>query len=297
MSGAKETRKTFLWLSEILEDPEILKPPKAIVPKIVWEKRITLLAAREKGGKSTLAGAAAAAISAGRPFLGEDTVPGNVLVVALEEHPQEFVQRFVRFGADPERIAVVGNQENLVEAIEKAAEEIQPSLIIWDTLSAFADAISPSPIDPGDGPAWTRVMSIIVDITRKHGASLILHHSRKSDGKYRDSTAIGANVDFIIEMFGDGTEPRTLKGKGRFSMSDTKFRMDRDDFVLVESEKEFHDRILKFVRANPRCSLRSLREAVGGRTDEVAKARDKLLSSGLLANVGTAVNHAYMATK
>lgn len=288
------TEKTFHWLYEYLENPEILNPPKAVVPKIVWDKRITLLAAREKGGKSTLAGAAAAAISAGLPFLGEETIPGNVLVVALEEHPQEFTQRLVRFGADPKRVAIVANQANLVEAIEKAAEEIQPTLIIWDTLGAFADAISPSPIDPGDGPAWTRVMSVIVDITRRYGASLILHHSRKSDGKYRDSTAIGANVDFIMEMFGDGDEPRVLKTKGRFSVEDTRFKLDGDEFRVLENEDQIKRKILAFVGKHPRCSWRDLVESVGGKKEELQRARDALLKDGRLVNIGASAQHSYM---
>lgn len=296
MSELTEER-SFVWLYEFLEDPDMLKPPTAIVPKIVWEKRITLLAAREKGGKSTLAGAAAAAISAGRPFLGENTVPGNVLIIALEEHPQEFTQRLVRFGADPKKVAIVTNQPNLIEAIERAAEEIQPSLIIWDTLGAFADAISPSPVDPGDGPAWTRVMSAIVDITRRYGASLILHHSRKSDGKYRDSTAIGANVDFIVEMYGEGAEPRTLKGRGRFTMEDVRVTLENDSFRLVDSEKQVQERILDFVRKNPKCSYRALRDAVGGAAVETGKVRDALLKRGAITNVGTDANHSYMAVK
>ena len=287
--------RPFVWLYEFLEDPDMLKPPTAIVPKIVWEKRITLLAAREKGGKSTLAGAAAAAISAGKSFLGGNTIPGNVLIVALEEHPQEFTQRLVRFGADPKKIAIVSNQPNLIDAIERTAEEIKPVLIIWDTLGAFADAISPSPIDPGDGPAWTRVMGVIVDITRRHGASLILHHSRKSDGKYRDSTAIGANVDFIVEMFGEGTEPRTLKARGRFSLDDVRFHIENDTFKLIETEKQFQERVLQFVKENPKCTLRVLREAIGGKNEDISKARDKLMAAGLMTNIGTEANHCYMA--
>ncbi len=31
-------------------------------------------------------------------------------------------------------------------------------------------------------------------------AQILVHHGRKSDGKYRDSSAIGAAVDVIIEM-------------------------------------------------------------------------------------------------
>lgn len=297
MSEVETQRKTFRWLSEILEDPDMLQPPKPVAARLAWKGRLTLLAAPPKGGKSTLAGAAAAAVSVGSTFLGEETVAGNVLIVSLEESLQDFSRRFVRFGANPARIAVIDRTagENLLDDIWKTAEEIQPSLIIWDTLGAFASHISGKPLDPGDSQGWTRVMLEILDIARVYGASLLLHHSRRSDGQYRDSSAIGANVDVILEMFGEGEAPRVIKGRGRFEVNETKLKLEGDAFVLVETETEIAERILKFVGAHPRCSWREIREGVGGRIVEVQKVRDKLLKERRLANVGThAQEHLYM---
>ena len=55
---------------EYLADPHALEPPQPIVSRFAWSERSTLLACREKGGKSTLAAAVAAAASTGRAFLG-----------------------------------------------------------------------------------------------------------------------------------------------------------------------------------------------------------------------------------
>ena len=294
-----EPKKPFKWLSEILEDPEMLEPPKSIAPKLAWKGRLTLLAAREKGGKSTLAGAAAAAVSVGAPFLGERTDAGNVLVISLEESIADFAQRLVRFGCDPTKIAVVDKSSgiNLVQDIWATAEEIKPSLIIWDTLGAFAEHISGKTLDPGDGQGWTRVMMEIVEVARAYGANLLLHHSRRSDGQYRDSSAIGANVDVILEMHGEGQEPRVIKGKGRFEINEIRIKLEGDEFRLLETEKEFKERVLTFVKKNPKCSFRELRDGVSGRSEDIQKVRDTLLASGLLANVGTPTNHSYMAVK
>ena len=49
--------------------------------------------AREKAGKSTLIGAAVAAVTRGRPFLGMSTIIGDVLWAYLANHPWEFVRR------------------------------------------------------------------------------------------------------------------------------------------------------------------------------------------------------------
>lgn len=289
--------KAYITLAELMNDPELLKPPKSIVTRLAWPKRVTMLAGREKGGKSTLAGAAAAALSAGRDFLGEALAPGNVLIVALEEHPQELVQRLVRFGADPARIAFVQRgEEHLVKRIRDATESFKPDLVIVDTLVEFANAISGATLEPNDSQGWASVMGEITALAREFCAVLLLHHAAKSDGRYRDSTAIGAAVDVIIEMFGDGTEPRTLKARGRFPLSETRLKLEGDAFVLMETAAEVEMRVLKFVASHPRCSLKDLREGVGGRTEDVIRIKDRLLKEGRIANVG-GKTHSYMATK
>lgn len=289
-------KRSYIWLEEYLEDPEILKPPTHVVPRLVWVNRLTMLAAREKGGKSTLAGAVAAAVSSGRKFLGDDCLAGNVLIVSLEEHPQEFVQRLMKFGADPKKVAIVqGGSQNLVKEIRDAAEEVKPSLIVWDTLGAFARYVAGKDLEPNDSQGWTKVMQEILDITRDFGASLLLHHSNKADGRYRDSTAIGANVDVIVEMFGERDEPRTLKTIARFPTDEVRIKLENDEFRIVESAKEFEERVLRFIALNPRCGMRELADGVQGKTADVAKVRDKLVKAGKITNVGTHAKHEYMA--
>ena len=46
-------------LREIIADPTALDPPVAILPRLGWRSRVTLLSAQEKVGKSTLLAAAA----------------------------------------------------------------------------------------------------------------------------------------------------------------------------------------------------------------------------------------------
>lgn len=290
--------KPFLWLSEILEDPEVLKPPRAIVPRLVWHERITLLVAQPKGGKSTLASAAAASVSSGCPFLGTPTKPGNVLIISLEEHANDFAPRLVRFGADPSRIAIVSQPwENLtlIETIWAAAEQMNPSLIIWDTLGAFANRVANRELEPGDSQGWTTVMQHIVDLARAYGATLLLHHARRSDGRYRDSSAIAANVDAIMELRGEKEEPRTLRGIARFEIPETTFRMQGDEMVLVESEKEFRQRVLDFIKTHPRTSTKDIREALGVRKERVGKAVEELVKNGAIVNQGGLNKHSFTA--
>lgn len=57
---------TIYALSEVLAQPDAHSSGReVVVPHMAWAERVTPLAAREKDGKSTYVGAAAAAVSAG----------------------------------------------------------------------------------------------------------------------------------------------------------------------------------------------------------------------------------------
>lgn len=276
----------------------MLNPPKAVVPRLAWKERVTLLAAREKGGKSTLASAAAAAVSSGNPFLGVETETGTVLIISLEEHPSDFAPRLMGFGADPKKIAILNcpaSGKTLVQTIKDAAEDIKPSLIIWDTLGAFAHRMTGGDLESGDSAAWTGIMLHIVEIARLYGATLVLHHSRKSDGKYRDSTAIGANVDVILEMHGEGSSPRTIKGVGRFAIDETKLLLENNTYKLIETTPQLQKRILDYVRLNPNCSWKDIQRNVPGGHVDLMTAKNELMKQNLIINTGSALNHSYEA--
>ena len=94
-------------LASILEDPEALRPPTVVVPRLAWAGRVTLLAAREKGGKSTTATASAAAVSRGGSWLDAVTATGSVIWFGLEEHTSDLVARVCEWDADPKRVHVL----------------------------------------------------------------------------------------------------------------------------------------------------------------------------------------------
>src|SRR6266851_2237255 len=71
-------------LAQLLLDPEATKPPPVVVPGLAWKGRLTLVAAREGTGKSTLLSAVAAAVTTGGEFLGERCAKGMVLWALVE---------------------------------------------------------------------------------------------------------------------------------------------------------------------------------------------------------------------
>ncbi len=278
-------RSPYRTLAEYLADPTILEPPETIVPRLAWRGRVTLLAAREKDGKSTLAGAAAAAVTRGATFLDGIAMRGVVVLAALEEHPGEIARRLVGFDADPSMVHIATHTEMTpVSELEMAVGQIRPVLVIVDTLSAMAEG----KLEDGSAKAWQPLMAALTKLARVFNcAVIIVHHSRKSDGAYRDSTAIGANVDCIIEMHSDDRDPnaRHLKARARFPVPNCTIRYNGTGYEMVETaepEEATRSAILRHVNEHPGCSLNELRKRVVRSNKATATIATALVSEGVL---------------
>lgn len=273
-------------LAELLARPDLLVPPKAVLPGVGFVGRSTLLAGREKGGKTTFAAAGAAAVSCGRPFLGTATVAGTVLWVALEEHPADVVQRLQRFGADPHRMHIAPRLPDGVGTLRTLVDTHQPVLIVVDTLAALASAIVD---DFNSAAGWLPLITGLTELAHDSGAALVLlHHASKTTGRYRDSTAIGGGVDAIVELSdpeaaGDPSR-RELRARGRMPMEDFGVRFDSRDFtrITAANASPLEIQVLDFVRANPGCSKNRIRSAVPGRAARIDEAVTGLAQRGVI---------------
>jgi hypothetical protein len=281
-------------LSTILADPAALEPPALVIPRLAWRGRTTLLAAREKAGKSTLATAAAAAVSQGLVWLGDATTPGTVLWVALEEHVSDLAARFHDWQADAARIHVIHSLRGLddpMDALHAEARAVMPTLLVVDTLSALVDATGARP-DPGSSTAWTPIMTALTRIARDTDAAvMLLHHARRSDGAYRDSSAIGAGVDAIVEMAdGPDADVRVLRVRARWRVGDYSIRLAGEPgtqrYELATGEPSLDARVLQHVEAHPGCSARAVRDGVAGRTADIGAAIRRLLGAHAIENRG-----------
>ncbi|MCX5760904.1 MAG: AAA family ATPase [Gemmatimonadetes bacterium] len=92
-------RLRYYTLGELVTRPELLAEPDPVVPPFLFRGRVTLLAGREKLGKSTLVAHAAAALSRGEEFLGATLAAGRVLWYSLDEGLNDTVRRFQALGA------------------------------------------------------------------------------------------------------------------------------------------------------------------------------------------------------
>lgn len=273
-------------LAAILSDPGVMRKPQPVIPRLAYAERITLLSAREKEGKSTLASAGAAAVSDRARFLGEMGLAGPVLWVGLEEHPGDTAQRFQSFGAHADRVFVLDALERPFEDLRFAVEQTGAVLVVVDTLSRFAETLVR---DASSSTEWTPVMAGLARIARDTGAAvLLLHHARK-DGGYRDSTAIGAGVDAIFEMTaGDDGTTRRVKGRGRWAIEEFSVRLEGDRYSLAGGDLSLDTRVMLFVKSNPGCSMRQLRDGVSGKGALVDAAARQLLETGVIEDRGDA---------
>jgi len=287
---ARSETNGSIWrtLGEYLDNPELMQAPEVLVEGMAWSGRITMLAAREKAGKSTLAAFGAAGVT----HLG----PGAVLWLNLEESPHETVTRFRDFGAHREGVIISEFLSDRVSYLTAMTAEVRPKLIVVDTLVAWgADRVT----DWNSAAQVAPVMQGFQNLARQHGcAILILHHGKKSDGKYRDSTAIGAAVDVIIEMTPDERDSnvRRLRAVGRWSVEPRTLRWDGEGYSNLEGELSIHDRVYRYVETHPGCSKRAIRDNVAGKHAIKDQALQRLMGDRRIEDRGDANRSAYFAS-
>jgi putative DNA primase/helicase len=292
-----ETRDCWR-LDELLANPAIMRPPAAVVPWIAYEARATLLAAQEKSGKSTLTGYLAARVSTGRPFLGRPCAEGAVLIVGLEEFIGDCARRLEHFGADPKRVHVMNRLPSDPAArplaVMRYVTRFSPRLVIVDSLIAYGRG---SVSDWNASAQAEPVVQQITDLAHESGAAVILiHHAKKADGRYRDSSAIGGAVDVIAEVFTPDRDAdptlRRVRVVGRVPTCDFQMRYDGVDYHLdAGGEAPLEQRILEKVRSNPGVSTNTLADLLGVRKFDVATAVTRMLTGGQLRDDGSSKGH------
>jgi hypothetical protein len=279
----------FRSVAEIRSSQGEIPKRVAVAPRFAYRGRTTLLAAREKLGKSTVSRAIAASVSRGATLLGQQSQQGNVLWLALEEHPNDFMTELTRFRADESQIFLMRTMVDAQAELSDAVRKLHPSLVVIDTLPAYGRRIGVT--EANSSAQWTDAMMPLNVLARETDAAfLILHHAKKDTGTYRDSTAIGANVDMILEMKESG-DLRLIECTGRWNEEDFTIELVDDGstsfFRLVGGHKSRKEELLDLVGRSPGLSKRQVASQIEGRTAEVHGLVDQLLSSGELVNHGS----------
>ena len=218
----------------------------------------------------------------------------TVLVVtlvwcALEESLGLTSQRFTQFGADPDRIIVLDQFDANWESHLKAViEETGASGVVIDTLAQFAALVGVRD-ENSSGEITAKISAPLTRLTRETQAGiLLLAHARKSDGRYRGSSAIGALTDMNLEMTTprEGDSIRKISAKGRWSLDDFTLSFDGEDYTLAEGELSLEARIVRFIKKESGCSQQQIRSNVQGATSRIRDALESLEALGRIEKRG-----------
>ena len=295
MAVSGESGPIYFHLRDLLERPELLHPPPVVVPRLAWEGRVTLLAAPEKAGKSTLLGQACAALAAGAVFLGDPVEAGTVLWLALDEPLQDVVRRLAGYGAR-DRV-VISPEKPSPSQLEAAIREHQARAVVIDTLTEF---VAGAVLDLNQAAQLQPVLQFLRVVMQRTGAACVLvHHANRATGKYRDSSQIGAGVDAIIEMFTVEEDPtvRRFRTRGRMQMEDFRLRYVGERYEMEEGELPLEIRVYRVIESRPGIGLTQLRRAVIGSSTAVDHALADLVRKGAVHDDGDDRGRAFRTTK
>lgn len=298
-----DPRHKSVWrLDEILSNDELMRPPLPIIPRMVWRGRSTLLSAQYKSGKSTLTGFLAAQVSAGGTFLGDPVQQGKVIVLALEEALGDIGRRLRHFEARPDSTYVVSHLPP--EAHERPAElarlieRLHPSVVIVDTLVAYGRGVIDN---ENDAAQMAPLVQELTDIAHRTDVGIVVVHHANAQGRTRGSTSIPAGTDIVIEVTrpdekGDPTMRKAIC-LGRMPVADFEFRYTGVEYVLANDQgRPLIQRVLDFIRANPRKSQTAIRAAIQGKAELVDVAISALLQRRFIYDAGDPQQHAYEAS-
>jgi hypothetical protein len=281
----------------------------------IGRKRISLLAGKPESGKSCISRQLAVAVAKGIPFLGRQTVRGEVILWQTEECPEDVQASLRCLGYDAERdenILVFSGDasENNVHALRDALEQ-HPTvkLVIIETLD---DLLKIEDIKENTcaRKAFDAFDAAVVSRYSHRAAFLALHHIKKREGDRAGDGLLGASVirgrtdaKWYITVKNDDDPRRIFHTEVRRGRNIERTILDFNDkteantlgMTLAEDRKlgagrnaeRIKEDIIKYFSANPgRTFEQDCIRVVEGNSDVKRKLFKELLASGCLVESG-----------
>ena len=279
--------QVFPLLRDLMDDPELLRPPPMVLTRLAWRGRTTGLIGPDKSGKSTLTAHGLTALTRGVKFLDARPSPGTAVVAAPDEAVGDTVRRLDEVGANPDRVRVLTlRPPDLLAKLNALLDAHPADLVVVDSLAEWARLTLGRAPEDGDSSGWGAVVRPLVQVSRDHDCGvLLLHHPRRSDGQYRGSGEIAAALDCLLEMTmpqsGENPTLRRIRGRARWPVEDFAVQLRDGVFTLgTGGEVPLEARILMDTRANPGTSRNAQHQRLGGRKATHVAAVNRLLESG-----------------
>src|SRR5439155_12397953 len=174
----------FTSVGDLLNEPE--EAVRWLVEDHLPAGGDSLLVAKPKVGKSTLARCLALAVARGKDFLGFKTRQGPVFYLALEEKRAEVRRHFRAMGArddDPIFVFCASSPADGLTQLRDAMKDRKPVLVIVDPLFHFVRVK-----DGNDYAAVTTALEPLHVLARESGAHVLaVHHLGKGDRQGGDA--------------------------------------------------------------------------------------------------------------
>jgi hypothetical protein len=286
----------FTRLGDLLNEPE--EQVRWLVEGHLPGGGDSLLVAKPKVGKSTLARCLALAVARGDDFLGCRTSQGPVFYLALEEKRSEVKRHFQAMGArqdDPIFVFCSTAPADGLAQLRAAAEREKPVLIIVDPLFRFTRIK-----DGNDYAAVTNALEPLHAFARECGAHVLaVHHAgKRGDGgdSVLGSTALFGAVDTLLLMK-RSDRYRTLSSIQRYGTDLEEITLDYDSDTRTLSagvarseadEAEARKAISEYLATQTEPVEENLiHEAIEARRATKQKALRKLVDAGKVKRTGT----------
>ncbi|MDR7400554.1 MAG: AAA family ATPase [Armatimonadota bacterium] len=260
---------------------------------------LSVLVAKPKTGKSTLARALAVAVAQGREFLGRKVRQGPVLLLALEERPADVRRHLRQLGlrADDPLLVAFELGPGQLEQLRAWAAQHKPVLVEVDPLVRA--------VRVGDMAAYSEVARALggfVDLAHASGAHLLLvHHAPKiSDGRLPvdaplGTTAISGAADVVLHLKRTPEGRRFLSSVQRVGedLPEAEVVLGGDGWPSLGRTREEVDEarvlgsIMEFVGANPGATTRQVLKGVPGAQNVKVRGLHRLVQQGRLTCSGT----------
>jgi 5S rRNA maturation endonuclease (ribonuclease M5) len=297
---APRDRFNLTLLGDLMKEPD--EAVSWLLDGILPSGGLSLLAAKPKTGKSTLARCLALAVARGEEFLGRATLQGPVIYLALEEKRSEVKKHFADLGADgtePIHIHCAAAPQDAIPALLEEVKRLKPVLVIVDPILRMTRIR-----DANDYALVSNALEPLMSLAREYGAHLLLvYHLGKGEradatDAILGSTAFLAAVDTALIM--QRTEKyRTLQSSQRYGedLPETTTEFDRERrAVSLGTERSQADalavseEILKFLKgAGEGKTEPEINESVEASTAAKRKAIRQLVADGKVERSGSGV--------
>ncbi len=205
---------SLIHLGDLLKTDD--EPCSWLLDQMLPMGGFSVLVAKPKVGKSTLARALSLHVAKGQSFLGKEVHQGGVIYLALEEKKSEIKKHFNAMGATGQENIYIYSGSTPVDVFKKikcCIADLKPVLLIIDPLFRFVRIK-----DGNDYAQVTQALDPILHLSREHNIHVMLvHHSPKTENGdlVLGSTAIFGSVDSLLVMKRHET-CRTLQSTQRY---------------------------------------------------------------------------------